>query len=256
MSPDGLNLASALATAETAAAAGAGVLRGLWRGTQTMLAESAHDIKLQADRDAEAAILAVLDDTPWPRLAEESGEQGAVAQDDTPYWVVDPLDGTVNFNRGIPFCSVSVALCMGDRPLLGVVNDFVHDEVFAGAAGHGAWQNGQPMHVSNLRDTAKAMLGFGMPLNRSYDHAELLEFHATLGRFRRGRQLGSAALLLAWVACGRMDAYLEDDIMFWDIAAGLALVEAADGWVDVQPTDTLPWARKIRAASHKDIWIS
>lgn len=249
-------MTAALTTAETAAAAGAKVLSGRWRGTQTMLAESAHDVKLQADRDAEAAILAVLEDSAWPSLAEESGEQGAVAQGDTPYWVVDPLDGTVNFNRGIPFCSVSVALCIGDRPLLGVVNDFVHDEVFSGVPGHGAWHNSQPMQVSCLRESSGAMLGFGMPLNRDYDQAELLGFHETLGRFRRGRQLGSAALLLAWVACGRMDAYLEDDIMFWDIAAGMALVEAAGGWVDIQPAATLPWARKIRAASHRDIWIS
>lgn len=248
------DIAAAMAVAETAAAAGAKVLRGMWRGAQTTLAETAHDVKLQADRDAEAAILAVLGETPWPRLAEESGAHGAVGREDTPYWVVDPLDGTVNFNRGIPFCSVSVALCLGNRPLLGVVCDFLHDEVFSGAPGHGAWHNGRPMRVSGLRETGRAMLGFGMPLNREYDQAEVIGFHETVGRFRRGRQLGSAALLLAWVACGRMDAYLEDDIMFWDIAAGMALVEAAGGWMDVQPTATLPWARKIRAASHRDIW--
>lgn len=110
------------------------------------------------------------------------------------------------------------------------------------------------MQVSDLRETGRAMLGFGMPLNRDYDAAEVAAFHETVGRFRRGRQLGSAALLLAWVACGRIDAYLEDDIMFWDIAAGMALVEAAGGWAEVQDSSTKPWARKIRAASHKDIW--
>jgi myo-inositol-1(or 4)-monophosphatase len=110
------------------------------------------------------------------------------------------------------------------------------------------------MRVAGLRETSRAMLGFGMPLNRDYDGEGVIDFHGTLGRFRRGRQLGSAALLLAWVACGRMDAYLEDDIMFWDIAAGMALVAAAGGWVDVQPTATLPWARRIRAASHRNIW--
>ncbi len=254
MSADALDIAAELALAEKAAAEGGRVLRAMWRGPQTTLAESAHDVKLQADRDAEAAIVAVLEDSPWPRLAEESGEHGEVGREDTPYWVVDPLDGTVNFSRGIPFCSVSVALCVGDRPLLGVVNDFLHDEVFSGAPGHGAWRNGWPMHVSGLREPGRAMLGFGMPLNRDYDEAGVLEFHQTLGRFRRGRQLGSAALLLAWVACGRMDAYLEDDIMFWDIAAGMALVEAAGGRVDVQPTVTLPWARRIRAAANESLW--
>jgi len=247
---------AALSVAETAAAAGARVLRGLWRGTQTTLAEVGRDIKLQADRDSEAAILAVLDSTPWPRLAEESGEHGAVAQGDTPYWVVDPLDGTVNFSRGIPFCSVSVALCIGDRPLLGVVTDFIQDETFSGAPGCGARLNGQPIHVSGLRSPEKAMVGFGMPLNRDYTDTETLAFHRTMSRFRRGRQLGSAALLMAWVACGRLDAYFIDDIMFWDIAAGMALVEAAGGWVNVEPSPTKPWARKIRAASHMDIWHS
>jgi myo-inositol-1(or 4)-monophosphatase len=248
------DLEAALFVAQAAAAAGAAVLRGLWRGAQTTLAEKGRDIKLQADRDAEAAILAVLDATPWPRLAEESGEHGAVAQGDTPYWVVDPLDGTVNFSRGIPFCSVSLALCVGDRPLLGVVTDFVHDETFSGAPGHGARLNGRPMRVSELCDAGKALVGFGMPLNRDYGESETLEFHRTMNRFRRGRQLGSAALLLAWVACGRLDAYFIDDIMFWDIAAGMALVEAAGGWVEAQPSPTMPWARKIRVASHKSIW--
>ncbi len=248
------DIAAALSVAEAAAAAGAQVLRGLWRGTQTTLAETGRDIKLQADRDSEAVILAVLDSTPWPRLAEESGEHGTVAQGDTPYWVVDPLDGTVNFSRGIPFCSVSVALCIGDQPLLGVVTDFIHDETFSGASGVGARLNGQPMRVSGLSKPEKAMVGFGMPLNRDYDDAEVLAFHRTMSRFRRGRQIGSAALLLAWVACGRLDAYFIDDIMFWDIAAGMALVEAAGGWVDVQDSPTKPWARRIRAASHKGIW--
>ena len=254
MSAELPDIAAELAVAEKAASAGARVLRALWRGPQTALAETAHDVKLQADRDAEAAILYVLEDSPWPRLAEESGEHGDVARGGTPYWVVDPLDGTVNFNRGIPFCSVSVALCIGDRPLLGVVHDFLHDEVFSGAPGDGAWRNGWPMQVSELREPEKALLGFGMPLNRDYNEDEAVEFHATVGRFRRGRQLGSAALLLAWVACGRIDAYLEDDIMFWDIAAGMALVGAAGGWVDVRPAATLPWARSIRAASHKSVW--
>ena len=248
------DIQAALAVAEAAATAGAKVLRGLWRGTQTTLAETGRDIKLQADRDSEAAIFAVLDGTPWPRLAEESGEHGAVAQGDTPYWVVDPLDGTVNFSRGIPFCSISVALCAGDRPLLGVVQDFIHDETYSCAIGLGAKLNGQPMRVSELCTAEKAMVGFGMPLNREYDAVEVMAFHKTISRFRRGRQIGSAALLLAWVACGRLDAYFIDDIMLWDIAAGMALVESAGGWVDVQPSPTKPWARKILAASHKDIW--
>ena len=248
------DITAALAAAEAAAIAGAKVLRALWRGPQTTLAEKGRDVKLQADRDSEAAILAALENTPWPALAEESGEHGDVARGDAPYWVIDPLDGTVNFNRGIPFCSVSVALCAGDRPLLGVVYDFLHDEMFSGAPGEGAWRNGWPMQVSEIRETNRAMLGFGMPLNRDYDEAGALGFYRTLGRFRRGRQLGSAALLLAWVACGRMDAYLIDDIMFWDIAAGMALVEAAGGAVDVRPSPTLPWARTIRAAASPELW--
>ncbi len=254
MSGNAVDFEAALSVAEAAAAAGAKVLNSLWRGTQTTLAETGRDIKLQADRDAEAAILAVLDGTPWPRLAEESGEHGAVAQGDTPYWVVDPLDGTVNFSRGIPFCSVSIALCAGDRPLLGVVKDFIHDETYSGARGLGAKLNGQPVCVSALRTAEKAMVGFGMPLNRDYSEAEVLAFHRTMSRFRRGRQLGSAALLLAWVACGRLDAYFIDDIMFWDIAAGMALVGAAGGWVEVESSPTKPWARKIRAACHGDLW--
>ncbi len=246
-------LQSHLQTARGAAAEGAAVLRRLWRGAQTALAETAHDVKLQADRDSESAILAVLARTGLPRLAEESGESGGAGGGGL-CWVVDPLDGTMNFSRGIPFCAVSVALCRDGAPLVGVVDDFVHGEVFYGAPGLGAWLNGAPVRVSGVTRMERAVLGTGNPIGFDYDDAGALAHHHLKGRFRKARQMGSAALLLAYVACGRMDAYLEDDILLWDIAAGAALVEAAGGFVSIHPSPTHPWARAIRAASAPSVW--
>ena len=237
-----------------AATAGADLLADRWQKPQTALAEMDHDIKLAADREAESAILAVLDESPWPRLAEESGVQGDCTAKDALYWVVDPLDGTINFSRGIPFCCVSVALCRGDTPLLGVICDFIHQETFSGWVGRGAWCNGKPIGVSAAQTARRGLLGMGHPLGFEYDTAGLAAIYADQRRFSKVRQIGSAALLLAWVASGRIDAYLEDDIMFWDIAAGAALVKAAGGWVAMVPSIRGGWARKIRAAASPAVW--
>ena len=237
-----------------AAAKAAGARLAEWiRRPKTILSEVGRDIKLQADRDAEAIIIDHLSPSGHPLLAEESGEHGA-ADRDGPVWVVDPLDGTLNFSRGIPICCTSIALCVGVRPVAGVIYDFNRGELITGLAGAGARANGEPMRVSDMVETGRAILSTGFPTAADYDDAAVFDFVRQVQRFKKLRLLGSAALMLAYVAAGRYEAYAENDIMWWDIAAGVALVEAAGGYVDVQPSPQGKWARRVRAASHPGIW--
>lgn len=248
-----MNWADELALAVTAAKAAGALLLDAMRRDKKVLSAAGRDIKLQADRDAEAVILDVLNKSQFNVLAEESGEHGAL-DGDAPFWIVDPLDGTMNFSRGIPLCCVSIALSRLDEPLLGVIYDFNMDELYTGVVGEGAWLNGAPMAVSDIADAAKGILATGFPVNFVYDEAGLKEYLATVTRFKKVRKFGTAALSLAYVACGHADAYAEDDIMFWDIAAGVALVKAAGGYARIAPSPTLKWARRVRCASRESVW--
>lgn len=241
----------------TVAAREAGRL--LWRKFREapeILDDSGRDVKAQADRDAEALILEKLAKIPHPVLAEESGAHGEIATG--PVWVVDPLDGTQNFCRGIPLSCVSIALVHDLRPVLGVVFDFHRDELFCGIVGVGAWLhaglNDTPIHVSEVRAPARASLATGYPAYRALDDPGVQEFVDALRRFKKVRLLGTAALELAWVAAGRIDAYAEDEIRLWDVAAGLALVEAAGGFYACTPGTTHLWGRRVRCAAHADLW--
>lgn len=218
-----------------------------------VLSSTRRDIKLQADRDSERIVLDALRDSPHPVLAEESGEHGAWESDD-PYWVVDPLDGTMNFSRRLPCCCVSIALCRGEEPLLGVIHDFNRDETFTGLVGAGAWLNGEPMKPGTLTDAREAILGTGFPVKRDYEAESLNHFVSYAQQFKKIRMLGSAALMVAYVACGRTDAYVEDDIMLWDVAAGLALVKAVGGYVAVEPSPRGKWCRMVRCAANPRLW--
>lgn len=242
-----------LELAVRAAQAAGECLRDAATRPRKVLSEIGRDIKLQADQDAEARILEVLKTSPYPILAEESGEHGMEGCNG-PAWIVDPLDGTLNFNRGVPICCTSIALAQGEDLLLGLIYDFNRDELFTGIAGEGAWLNGAPMRVSDVNEPGKAILTTGFPTNRDYADDSLLEFVQYIQRFKKVRLLGSAALMLAYVACGRFEAYAEDDIMFWDVAGGAALVLAAGGYVEMRPSARFKWGRHIRASSAGSVW--
>lgn len=220
-------LEAALALAETAAREAGAALAARGADFQGVTSEEGHDIKLVADKAAEAMILKRLSDgSDHAILSEEEGwvgEAGSIA------WVVDPLDGSSNYNRHIPICAVSIALIEDRRPVLGVIHDFNRDELFAGGQGLGAMLNGKPMSVSEISDTSKATLMTGFPVSRDYSDEALVRSAREFARWKKVRMIGSATLSTAWVACGRADRYSEDSTMLWDIAAGCALIEAAGG---------------------------
>ena len=190
------------------------------------------DIKLAEDKLSEAAIIASLRAaSSYPILAEESGwVPNEAVTADAIYWAIDPLDGTFNYFRGIPLCCTAVALCMGMKPILGAVFDFNRDEMFAGGKGVGFFVNEDAV----IRPSGShEILTTGFPV-RGHHGTEALEKLSSLeSKWRKVRMLGSAALSLAWLAAGRVDGYEEQGIMWWDVAAGCALVEAAGGSVTI-----------------------
>ena len=218
-----------------------------------VLCEPGHDIKLKADQLAEEKILRLLNDRmPLAVLTEESGEHGSV-DENACMWVVDPLDGTFNYSRGMPMCCSSVGLWANGKPVLGAVYNFFSDEMFSGIVGQGAWLNGKPIVVSGLQDVSKASLATGFPHHQNFDDAPLRAFIRQVQSFKKIRMLGSAALMGAYTACGWLDAYVEEDIWLWDVAAATAICQAAGGSVRLRPGKAGRWAREVVLAASPEL---
>lgn len=193
---------------------------------------SGRDVKHSADLNSERYILSEISKSKYtyPILSEEKGKIGNF-KINRPKWIIDPLDGTVNFSRGIDYCCVSIAI-WDENPILGVVYDFFRDELFYGIVGEGAWLNGNRISPSKIKDKNRAILATGFPVNRDFSSLSLIQFLDNIKSYKKIRLLGSAALSLSYVACGRVDGYWEDDIMFWDIAGGIAIIKSASGYVE------------------------
>lgn len=218
---------------EAALAAGA-VLQHHW-GNLTTIDEKGRsgDLVTEADRQAETAVMAVLErhlPADHGILAEESGViRGREAEF---LWAIDPLDGTTNYTHQYPFCAVSIGLIAAGQPVLGVVYDPIHRDLFRAAKGLGATLNRSPIRVSTTDQLAQSLLVTGFAYDRretpDNNYAEFCHFtHLTQG-VRRG---GAAAIDLAYVACGRLDGYWERGLSPWDVAAGVAIVREAGGQV-------------------------
>jgi len=193
------------------------------------------DIKLSSDKKSEKRIIELLQaESAYPILAEECGMLG-VEREDGYRWIVDPLDGTVNYFRGMDeLTCVSIALWKGWTPILGVVYRYAADELYCGVVGEGAFCNGRPLSVSGISTVGQAVVATGFPSRRDYDTQSLTGFVRLVQNFKKVRMLGTAAVMGVLVAAGRADAYMEDQIMLWDVAASAAIVSAAGGIVSVQ----------------------
>jgi myo-inositol-1(or 4)-monophosphatase len=145
-------------------------------------------------------------------------------------WVVDPLDGTVNFLRGIGPSAISVALWQGKSPLFGVLYSLNTGILSWGGKGLGAWSQGKQLRVSNVARANLAVIFTGIPARFPTENKErVLRFCNVFTKFNKVRMIGSAACSLLMVAQGDADAYFEDQIMLWDVAAGLAILQGAEG---------------------------
>ena len=187
-----------------------------------------YDLKLELDVRAQALITDILL-AAFPHHAIY-GEEGLAGDQSSDFqWIVDPIDGTVNYFYGIPHFCVSIALRRGQDILLGVIYDPMLDELFVAEKGGLPTLNGKPIRVSPRAHLAEAMITVGFSKNKESIDNGMRRFSRLLTQVRKTRMLGSAALGMAYVACGRLDAYIEEVISLWDVAAGILLVETAGG---------------------------
>jgi myo-inositol-1(or 4)-monophosphatase len=201
--------------------------------------EETRDIKLSSDTDSEAIILDALACTGFRVLTEESG---VVGENSEYCWIVDPLDGTVNYYKGLDELScVSIALFHGNDPVLGVINRFRAGELFTGVVGSGAELNGAAVRTSGVVKLGSAVMAAGLPSKHDFSRESLTAFVHNIQRVKKVRMLGSAAIMAAFVACGRFDLYYEENIRLWDIAAAAAVVKSAGGAASLElcPNDDL-----------------
>lgn len=217
----------------TEAALAAGAILKAYQGESFGIEEKRPgDLVTDADREAEAAILRILE-RHFPQdaiLTEEAGTRGQVGSD--VLWVIDPLDGTTNFAHRFPSFAVSIALLVEGDPYIGVVYNPALEELFRGIRGGGATCNRRPIQVSQTQSLDRSLLVTGFAYDRRQvrdnNYAEFIHFtHLTQGV----RRVGSAAVDLAYVACGRFDGYWERGLSPWDMAAGVVLVQEAGGLV-------------------------
>lgn len=217
-----------LSVCEQAARAGAEQLLA-WRGRFQTREKAPCDLVTDADLASEQAIRRVIA-AHFPDhgiLGEESPETGQL---DRPVcWVVDPLDGTMNYVHGFPCYGVSIAVAERGRLLAGVVFDLERDECFAAAAGEGATLNGVPIAVSEARQLSEGLFAVSFPAQLTSESPDLQAFLSVAPCCQAIRRTGSAALNLAYVACGRLDGHWAHEIYPWDSAAGMLLVQEAGG---------------------------
>ncbi len=192
------------------------------------------EMKSAVDCKLEKIILDYLKPTGIPILSEESGEHVGSCNDGL-RWVVDPLDGTVNFVRGIAPCAVSIALWQGDAPIFGVISEYPSCRLAWGGRLFGAFIDGSPVAVSAIKEKHKAIICTGFPSRFDFSSRSVATFSEMASSYAKVRMLGAASLSLLHVAKGSADVYSEQDIMIWDVAAGLAIVEGAGGSVSVLP---------------------
>ena len=195
-----------------------------------VLDEAGRDIKIREDLVSDELITKELSErSGLPILSEEAVSARGGATSEGLRWIVDPLDGSFNYARRIPLCCVSVGLWDDESPLAGVIFDFLEDECFEGRVGGGLKLNGVRVGMRRWTTKSDAVLATGFPVARDYSAESLRGFVAQVQEFKKIRMVGSAALSLAWVASGRLDAYFEAGARFWDVAGGISLVSAARG---------------------------
>ena len=189
---------------------------------------SATDLVSDADRDAEALIVRrIREARPADAIVGEEGtSRGGTSG---VRWLIDPLDGTINFLYGVPHWCVSVAAADDDGALVGVVHDASRGETFVSERGHGAWLGERRLRVSTESDLGRALVATGFGYESEVRRLQGAIVARLLPRVRDIRRFGSAALDLAWVAAGRFDAYCESGVNPWDIEAGILLVREAGG---------------------------
>jgi myo-inositol-1(or 4)-monophosphatase len=236
-----------LTTAVEAALLAGKLLREHFEKPLEVDAMHAHDIKLELDRRTQRLIEDhILARHPDHAILGEEGIRGGTGDCE---WIIDPLDGTVNYFYGIPHFATTIAIRRNNELLAGVIHDPLRDETWTVEAGGSARLNGREIRVSARTELSDCIISMGVSKTVDTINSTLPAFNHAIRRVKKMRMLGSAALDIAYVATGRLDAYIEGTISLWDIAAGVLLVRAAGGTVDLQPHADNPNNFRITATS-------
>jgi myo-inositol-1(or 4)-monophosphatase len=211
-----------------------------------------YDIKLELDVKSQELITGMILKA-FPEHAILGEEGGSTGGDGPIEWIIDPIDGTVNYFFNIPHFCVSIAA--RDRAtqkiIMGVIFDPMMNELWTVAEGVPPTLNGKPISCSNRTEMKQAVVTVGFSKSKESLDAGFERYKKISYNVRKTRMLGSAALAMAYIACGRLDAYVEEQISIWDIAAGLMLVEAGGGKVDLKPGTAKPGTMFICASNGK-----
>ncbi len=217
-----------------AARAAGKIMHANWHKPKRVNSAEAHDIKLELDVRCQALIEKILAGA-FPQIPV-LGEEGITGDVTAEYrWVIDPIDGTVNYFFGLPHACVSIALQHRAQSVVGVIYDPFTDELWTTTKGAPTRLNGKIVRVSNRSKLSDAVIAIGFSKNKQNLEISLPHVNRLARRVKKIRILGSAALELAYVASGRLDAYVERTINLWDVAAGSLLVENAGGEFYVRP---------------------
>lgn len=193
--------------------------------------EGVNNLVTEADHASEAAIIKVITQH-FPDHYILSEEAGELPQDSNYKWIIDPIDGTINFSKGIPLCCVSIGIEKDGKMILGSVYNPIMNEFFIAEKGSGAFLNDKQIKVSTQTEVLKSCLVTGFPYTYLHSaNGPLQVFERLITKGIPVRRLGSAAIDLCWVACGRFDGFYEHKLQAWDSAAGFLMVEEAGGKV-------------------------
>ena len=193
--------------------------------------EEGRDIKLVIDQKTEELIRSHLKKTNIDILGEEYGGQISSKI----YWVVDPIDGTANYFRGLDSCCISIALFEGGECVIGIIYNFNNDQMYTAVKGEGAFLNDIKISVSDITEKSKASITTGFPASESIESS--MNFLNGLLGWKKVRMFGSAALSCAYVASGKCDYYSEKGVYLWDFASGICLVKEAGGHAEYSLID-------------------
>jgi myo-inositol-1(or 4)-monophosphatase len=225
-----MSMPDPLAVCEAAARAGGRVLQE-WIGRFAVSTKGPKDYVTEADIAAQSEVRRiVLEAFPDHGFVGEESLPGERTAGEGDYrWIVDPLDGTTNYVRGIPAYCTSVALARGNELLVGAIHDPVRDECFTAQSGGGAFLNGRPIAAAGTVALHEAVMAVSFPAHVDEASPAVRDFLAVLPEALAIRRSGSTAINLAYVACGRFDGFWVRRIHSWDVAAGLLLVSEAGG---------------------------
>jgi myo-inositol-1(or 4)-monophosphatase len=219
---------SALAAAVKAARAAGKIMHDNWHKPKRVNSAEAHDIKLELDVQCQALIEKLLA-AAFPQIPV-LGEEGSTGDTTAEYrWVIDPIDGTVNYFYGLPHAAVSIALQHRGKSVVGVIYDPFTDELWSTTKGQPTWLNGKIVRVSDRSKLGDCIIAMGFSKSRDNLKKSLPHLIRISKQAKKIRIMGSAAMELAYVSCGRLDAYVERTINLWDVAAGQLLVDNAGG---------------------------